>query len=219
MLQLTIPKPCNENWDNMTQDENGRHCSKCAKTVIDFTKMTTEQIQEIFTQKNTGGICGRFNKVQLKQTQIELPQNIFHIYLPLYKRFLVASLLVFSAALFSCQANTTGEPVKMPELTMNKKTIAITGDTILAEKVVDTIPAKNRLMGKPATCNPKTSVDIKGDVAIAPDLPVKTQKSEQPNLLGAPVLEPIKDTIVIETINPEIMGKMISVPLNKLKNH
>ena len=219
MLQLTIPNPCNENWDNMTPDGNGRHCSKCAKTVIDFTKMTPEQIQEIFTKKHTGGICGRFNKVQLKQIQIELPQNIFQIHLPLYKRFLVASLLAFSVTLFSCETNTTGEPVNMPELTVNKKFIAITGDTILVEKVVDTIPTKIHHIRKPATCNPKTSIDIKGDVAIELVLPVETSKEDQPVLLGAPVFEPANDTVVVETVRPKIMGKMIANPVNKLKNH
>lgn len=219
MLQLTVPNPCNENWDNMTPDDNGRHCSKCAKKVIDFTTMTTEQIQEIFTQKNTGGICGRFNKVQLIQTQIELPQNILQIHLPLYKRFLVASLLVFSATLFSCEANTTGEPVNMPELTMDKKSIAIIGDTILVEKVVDTIPTKINHIGKPATCDARTSIDIKGDVAIEPVIPIETSKEDQPVLLGAPVFEPANDSVVIETVRPEIMGKMKAIPVNKLKNH
>lgn len=55
---IYIQKPCHENWNKMTPDEQGRHCGACNKVVQDFTKMKTEEIIE--TLKNTQGeVCGR----------------------------------------------------------------------------------------------------------------------------------------------------------------
>ena len=34
-----IPNPCHEDWNKMTPEDKGRHCSVCDKVVIDFTKM------------------------------------------------------------------------------------------------------------------------------------------------------------------------------------
>ena len=43
-MKLTIPKPCHENWDEMTPNEKGRFCSICSKTVKDFTKLSDAEI-------------------------------------------------------------------------------------------------------------------------------------------------------------------------------
>ena len=36
-MKITIPTPCHENWNEMTPNEMGRHCTVCSKTVKDFT--------------------------------------------------------------------------------------------------------------------------------------------------------------------------------------
>lgn len=58
--KLTIPKPCNENWNKMTPDEKGRFCSSCSKTVVDFTKKSTKEIQDYLIEKNGQRVCGHF---------------------------------------------------------------------------------------------------------------------------------------------------------------
>lgn len=56
--KIIIAKPCHESWNNMTPEEQGRHCGACNKVVKDFTKMKTEEIVD--TLKNTQGeVCGR----------------------------------------------------------------------------------------------------------------------------------------------------------------
>ena len=65
-LNLSIPKPCHENWDTMLPNEKGRHCFSCQKTVVDFTKMTDTQIINFF-QKYKSSTCGRFLETQLNR--------------------------------------------------------------------------------------------------------------------------------------------------------
>lgn len=62
-MKLSIPKPCHENWNEMSQTEQGRFCSVCSKTVMDFTDCSYEEIyQKLSNDKN---ICGRFKSNQL----------------------------------------------------------------------------------------------------------------------------------------------------------
>lgn len=64
-LEISIPKPCHENWDHMFPKDKGRHCLVCEKTVHDFTNQTDEQIIKIFQKEN--GLCGRFKSTQLNR--------------------------------------------------------------------------------------------------------------------------------------------------------
>ncbi|MDQ7961514.1 carboxypeptidase-like regulatory domain-containing protein [Flavobacterium lindanitolerans] len=62
-VNITIPKPCHENWHEMTVAEKGRFCNSCQKTVYDFTHFSNRQlIQKINSESN---ICGRFLASQL----------------------------------------------------------------------------------------------------------------------------------------------------------
>ncbi len=71
-MKINIPIPCHENWENMTSQDKGRFCGSCQKVVIDFTKMSNDEIIDYFkkqeTQKST---CGRFYDVQLRQINQE----------------------------------------------------------------------------------------------------------------------------------------------------
>ncbi len=53
---IIIPKPCHENWDAMTPNEQGRFCNTCAKTVVDATALTNEEIW-IKHQQNDNSLC------------------------------------------------------------------------------------------------------------------------------------------------------------------
>lgn len=60
---ISIPQPCHENWNKMTSVDQGRHCTKCSKTVTDFTAMTNTEIINYFARQ--GNVCGRFGETQL----------------------------------------------------------------------------------------------------------------------------------------------------------
>lgn len=64
-MKISIPKPCNEDWNQMTISEKGRFCTSCQTQVINFTEMPVEEIKHFLEQK-TGSSCGRFSKYQIE---------------------------------------------------------------------------------------------------------------------------------------------------------
>lgn len=80
-MKISIPNPCHENWNEMLPEENGRFCLSCRKCVLDFTKMTDE---EILKHSKQSGICVRINRYQVKQ--INSKSNL-KSYLPKWFRY------------------------------------------------------------------------------------------------------------------------------------
>ncbi len=69
-IQITIPNPCNQPWEQMTPCGQGRFCNQCQKTVIDFTTWSDAAMYRFFSE-NTGKVCARF-----LSTQTERPIHI-----------------------------------------------------------------------------------------------------------------------------------------------
>lgn len=65
-IQLNIAEPCHENWHNMTQQQQGRFCGSCQKTVVDFTMMSDQEVLNYFL-KADHNVCGRFADDQLNK--------------------------------------------------------------------------------------------------------------------------------------------------------
>lgn len=77
---LKIDNPCEQNWSSMTENEQGRFCFHCSKTVIDFTKMNNHEVIEVI-EKNAGKLCGRLTHDQLnKAIQINKTANNTQLY-------------------------------------------------------------------------------------------------------------------------------------------
>lgn len=64
-MKITIPKPCHENWDNMSEDEKGKFCAVCSRNVFDFTECSDEELINTFSSGSD--ICGRFRVDQLER--------------------------------------------------------------------------------------------------------------------------------------------------------
>lgn len=71
-FQMSVPKPCHENWNKMTPAEKGRFCTSCKKEVIDFTKLSNKQIA--FEVNKGKSLCGRLKKEQL-ETVVNVPEK------------------------------------------------------------------------------------------------------------------------------------------------
>lgn len=62
---LSIDKPCSEKFDQFQGTRAGGFCGSCQKEVIDFTKMTDQELINYF-KKQSKNTCGRFSQPQLK---------------------------------------------------------------------------------------------------------------------------------------------------------
>ena len=71
-IQISIPAPCSQSWEEMTLEGNGRFCAHCQKRVIDFTTYSDTALYNFFA-KNNKQVCGRF-----LNTQISKPLQIPH---------------------------------------------------------------------------------------------------------------------------------------------
>ncbi|MFN7045651.1 MAG: carboxypeptidase-like regulatory domain-containing protein [Flavobacterium sp.] len=119
-INISIPKPCHENWEAMTPEDKGRFCSVCTKTVFDFTKASDKEIIEHLNKdKNT---CGRFVSSQLNRDLIV--QNEKSSY------WIIATATLFSFLGIGSQA--TYSQVKLDTIQTDKKNL--NQDSIKTEK-------------------------------------------------------------------------------------
>lgn len=72
-FNLSILDACNQDWNNFTPAQGGKHCSLCDKIVIDFTNKGESEIIA-FLKNKPSNVCGRFRQEQLKYySAIPLP--------------------------------------------------------------------------------------------------------------------------------------------------
>lgn len=98
---LTLNKPCDEKWENMTPNERGSFCDSCSKNVIDFTRLSQLEISEIM-KKSDGNICARVTSTQLRTPLFNLEDEKKSFRFPYSK---VAAGLMLASSL------TVGQPV------------------------------------------------------------------------------------------------------------
>ncbi len=112
---ISIPKPCHENWSKMTPNEKGRFCQSCSKTVVDFTTMTTDDIQDFIHNNKHQRICGHIKQSQLDTINLKVSQSVFDQTLSFHKMFLLALLLAMGTTIFSC-ADEKGNTKKIESI-------------------------------------------------------------------------------------------------------
>ncbi|HEY4148542.1 MAG TPA: hypothetical protein VGM41_06430 [Chitinophagaceae bacterium] len=171
MLFLSIPTPCHENWDAMLPNEKGAFCNACAKTVMDFTAMTDDEIKQYFLRHHGQKVCGRFDHRQLAAPvppAVDL-HALLASYLPRWKKFLAILVVVFGGFLTGCNPAqplgkiAMGTPaICIPDTTAPRHII---GDTL--EYLPPHLPQKRiaPAMAKPAIpiLHLDTSARMKGD--------------------------------------------------------
>ena len=86
-IQITIPEPCHEGWQNMTPVEKGRFCASCQKTVLDFTYLSDNEIINLVNKNDD--LCGRISTSQLNRNLIETKRTSN------YFGYLATSVLAF----------------------------------------------------------------------------------------------------------------------------
>lgn len=127
--KITISEPCQEDWNKMTPNDQGRFCMSCAKTVVDFTAMLPEEVQHFFIQNQKQNICGRMRKSQLDSITIQIPSRALYIQTQYHKMFLLALFITMGTTLFSC-ADKNGNKQKIDKVEIIKDTTEIKTMTV-----------------------------------------------------------------------------------------
>lgn len=76
VIRISIPAPCHEDWNKMTPKDNGRFCSVCCKTVVDFTMMSDEEVFNYWSSAKEKP-CGRFKEDQLNRPIYKGKKNLW----------------------------------------------------------------------------------------------------------------------------------------------
>ena len=203
---ISIPKPCHEDWNQMTPEQKGRFCGVCNKTVVDFTNKTTTEVDKIIDERKSEKICGRFNSTQIANpVTVTVPAYIRAQRYSLTRAFMIALFFVFGAGLFSCTSNS-GELVGK---------IEVTGDMEITEEIVK----GEVLTGDTLICIMPLPIKEKATAVEMPQVG-QTIIREEIYALGGPrfieneVVEPlmVKGEVVPETIEPEEKIEMMGKP-------
>lgn len=135
--KVIIPEPCNKGWDNMTPNNNGRHCDTCDKTVVDFTQMNKEEIKTYFIEKAGTKICGHFKVSQVEPYRPKFHRRLIALYdtieqkisIRVFKRISLASV---AACMFlvGCQNKPEIEG-EIEKRSCDKNDQSLTGDTVI----------------------------------------------------------------------------------------
>jgi hypothetical protein len=147
-LKISIPTPCQEDLGQMDKTEKGRFCLSCQKEVIDFTKMTDEDILVYFEKKKMGEskVCGTFRLDQVLETKknIEIPIQTYYHAKTNHQKFLWMLFACMGVFFVSCNSRTKGEvqisvvdSSKKNTNKMEKQEIQLTGDTIYSNEPIE----------------------------------------------------------------------------------
>lgn len=183
-MEISIKKPCHENWEKMTPTEAGAFCGKCVKTVIDFSEKSLDDIKNFFESKQQEKVCGRFEQEQLVSLS-------FNTYFEEFKgfnftrRFAIILYFTFGMWLFGASSGTaqTGEhmkgdvEVKHNPIMGGVRAIPTPKDTI---KTCNELKQPNRVLkGKVLVKQKQTEDLIMGEVMVEPKK-LKSNDSRKP---------------------------------------
>ena len=118
--KITISESCQEDWNKMAPNDQGRFCMSCAKTVVDFTAMLPEEVQHFFIQNQNQNICGRMKKSQLDSITFQIPSHVLYKQTQYHKIFLLALFITMGTTLFSC-ADKNGNKQKIDAVEVVEK--------------------------------------------------------------------------------------------------
>jgi hypothetical protein len=197
--KISIPEPCHENWDKMIPKDNGRFCLNCSKTVVDFTKMLPEEIQQYFVSNQNQSICGRFKKSQLDEITIQIPSRILYSQTNYHKMFLLALFIAMGTTLFSC-TDKNGDKQKIDKVEVTEEENFVTTGVAL--------PPKHPQHLVPS---PLQNVDHVKFVKTTSNINTEKVKSEKPSIISCGE-KIVKDSIVED--DTIIMGASIEVKAN-----
>ncbi|MEO9531436.1 MAG: T9SS type A sorting domain-containing protein [Crocinitomicaceae bacterium] len=100
---IQIPDPCNEDFSKMTETERGAFCEKCSIDTFDFTRLSTDKINQIIKNSKGEHICGRITNQQLAELNAGFEHWKKQSRRTFQSKFVLALVMVFGLTLFACE--------------------------------------------------------------------------------------------------------------------
>ena len=218
-FNIAIPKPCHEDWEQMTPKDKGRFCQNCSKVVIDFSQKSPSEIQDYLETYKHQKLCGRFYQSQLDSINLKVPLEKFDSK-NIQKLFLLALLLCLGTTLFSC-TNHHGQTQKIESVELidksSKKTIEIDSlETIcntLTANSCDSIPQKK----KTTSTNENDAIEIHSEEFMTTGIMIIDEDKDEDTIdiedINIQEFEDIEDTEILGFIEISHPPKFKNTPL------
>lgn len=205
-IHLSIPKPCHENWDAMTQVDKGKFCASCQKTVIDFTAMSDRQLAEFF-KKPPASVCGRVYNDQLNR-DFEIPKKR----IPWIRYFFQFTWPAFVFLLKSCgvKENTKGK-VKLESKASRVEPPLLVGTVGMILPEITPVDTSMRIIEE----NIVTQGEIVGDIEISPKVDTVEKLIDT---LGEVVYKPMDTVVVVAYPSIECRSVVGAISVCKVEN-
>lgn len=117
MKNINIPEPCSENWNEMTPNEKGAFCQKCALDVYDFTNKSGDEIRDILRLNIGSRVCGRIEPKQLNALNDDFSAWRITNKRSYQRAWVFTLFVVFGMTLFSCEEDEVPAVKKLQKTT------------------------------------------------------------------------------------------------------
>jgi hypothetical protein len=139
-FKIQISSPCHEKWGEMIDNNTGKFCNSCQKSVVDFTHFSDRDLRNWFAA-NQGKCCGRFKPEQLDRLIHAKSNFAMSRFKP---NLIAASLLAFLS--FPKLSNATIFPTYPTFQNDSKKSL---NADVLKEKLEDDfVTIRGKVIGK-----------------------------------------------------------------------
>jgi len=134
-IQISIPNPCHQSWDEMTPQGQGRHCAHCQKVVTDFTGWSDTALYEFLIKNKDVKICGRFRAEQVNRNIIphQPHSRLYTLFIGLSLTLVLAQLPTQQAF---AQAPVIQEQAQLQSVSDKNNTGPVPTDTVFVRGVV-----------------------------------------------------------------------------------
>ena len=206
LFKIYIPEPCGEDWDKMTPNRQGAYCKVCAKTVVDFSGKSDEEIKLFLLENTQNKICGRFMVNQLndykkdypdkeipclktEMPKLEFPGFLLPVLTP-FRAYAMAMILIASLALSAC-GNSEGSGSDDGERLAGAVTY-VDSTEFNNNKILGGISAENINNYSDSTCSTDTDDITVGKIKI--ENLTDTLKTDSTEIMIKGEIEPVQKT-------------------------
>jgi Secretion system C-terminal sorting domain len=120
MKNIGINEPCSENWNEMSPNEKGAFCQKCATQVYDFTNKTSLEIKQTLRELIGQPVCGRITGPQEAALNAEFELWNQKSKQRLQSALVFSLIVVFGLTLFSCSHEKDKQQIEQLQATAMK---------------------------------------------------------------------------------------------------